>query len=350
MTPAGGGHTAPAGPCVSTIRPMAGLLAILCALVVTALAAPQFAAAHEVCGGGGGGADPGVYTASIPPPPWDLDCDRVSSGSEDPDGPGPGVAGPDNCPEVRNADQTNTDGDADGDACDGDDDNDGVADEGDNCRTVVNPDQADSDGNGRGDACPPTDEDGDGTFEDVDNCRGLPNPDQANADGDRQGDACDFDDDDDYLSDGTDNCPLASNQDQRDTDNDGRGDACDPTPGTTTGPGPPNANDHRKPRVRVSLAKTQLLSDVLGGMPTSVRCSEACAISGRLLRGRRVMAKGTATLAARGRTWLFLRLRKGMARRIEHSGGRFGATLRLKVTDAAGNVTRARRRVTVAAG
>jgi len=81
-----------------------------------------------------------------------------------------------------------------------------------------------------------------------------------------------------------------------------------------------------------------------------VRCSEACAISGQLMRGRRALvAKGTATLAGAGRTWLFVRLKKGMARRIFHNGGRVRATLRLKVTDAAGNVTRARRTVILAA-
>ena len=62
----------------------------------------------------------------------------------------------DNCPMVFNSDQTNTDkernysgGDKDGDACDPDDDNDGVNDTKvdrtplDNCRLIPNPDQRD---------------------------------------------------------------------------------------------------------------------------------------------------------------------------------------------------------------
>jgi hypothetical protein len=70
--------------------------------------------------------------------------------------------GTDNCPLVANADQANRDSDANGDACDPDDDNDGVEDaraDGtalDNCRGVKNADQADADADGIGDACDPT--------------------------------------------------------------------------------------------------------------------------------------------------------------------------------------------------
>ena len=59
----------------------------------------------------------------------------------------------DNCPDHSNADQLNTDGDAEGDSCDLDDDNDCVADNFDNCRVTANPDQSDSDLDGIGDAC-----------------------------------------------------------------------------------------------------------------------------------------------------------------------------------------------------
>jgi hypothetical protein len=72
--------------------------------------------------------------------PTDLDGDGV-------------VDTADNCPQVPNADQLNTDGDADGNACDGDDDGDGKFDEDDNCPLVANANQADADGDGIGDAC-----------------------------------------------------------------------------------------------------------------------------------------------------------------------------------------------------
>jgi hypothetical protein len=61
--------------------------------------------------------------------------------------------GSDNCPQVPNLDQANADNDAQGDACDPDDDNDTVLDGSDNCPLVPNLDQIDTDGDGLGDAC-----------------------------------------------------------------------------------------------------------------------------------------------------------------------------------------------------
>ena len=81
--------------------------------------------------------------------------------------------GCDNCPNDYNPDQDNFDGDALGDVCDPDDDDDGILDDGDlsgtigdnyctggefencddNCQFAQNPDQADSDNNGIGDVC-----------------------------------------------------------------------------------------------------------------------------------------------------------------------------------------------------
>ncbi len=90
-----------------------------------------------------------------------------------------------------------------------DTDGDGIPDSQDNCPTVKNPDQTDTNGNGVGDACdtPPLDNDHDG----------IP-------------DSTDSDDDNDGVPDARDNCPLVANPDQADDDRDGIGNACDPTP------------------------------------------------------------------------------------------------------------------------
>jgi hypothetical protein len=133
----------------------------------------------------------------------------------------------DNCPGVANADQLNTDGDAQGNACDPDDDNDTVTDTADNCSLVVNANQTNTDGDAQGDACDP-DDDNDTVVDTGDNCSLVANSLQTNADGDAQGDACDPDDDNDTVVDGNDNCPLATNADQLNTDGDGQGNACDP--------------------------------------------------------------------------------------------------------------------------
>lgn len=136
-----------------------------------------------------------------------------------PDDDGDGVRQEfDNCPTVANAVQTNTDGDSFGDACDPDDDNDGVLDTADNCPLVV--------GSAAAGGCP--DGDGDTVPDQSDNCATVANTNQANMDGDGLGDACDSDNDNDGLDDGADNCPFVANSDQADWDEDGQGDVCDP--------------------------------------------------------------------------------------------------------------------------
>lgn len=135
-------------------------------------------------------------------------------------------------------------------------DNDGVPDETDNCPNVANPDQLDTDSDGLGDACeeivPPADTDGDGIVNGTDNCPTVTNPDQKDTDADGVGDACEeispVDSDGDEIPDETDNCPLVVNADQADTDSDGLGDACEevvpPPPTDTDGDGIADETDN----------------------------------------------------------------------------------------------------------
>ncbi len=148
----------------------------------------------------------------------------------DPDGDGL-VGADDNCPAIANPAQTNSDSDAQGDACDTDDDNDNVLDSApDNCPIVANPSQLDTDNDGMGNACD-TDDDNDNVLDDEpDNCPLIANTTQDDADNDGIGDLCDLSTDTDadgVLDDFPDNCPMVPNADQQDTDLDGDGDACD---------------------------------------------------------------------------------------------------------------------------
>ena len=116
------------------------------------------------------------------------------------------------CPGTWN-DQSNSDGDTVGDACD-------------NCPLADNEDQAEADRDGVGDACDTcqdVDADGLGFPAEpsmtcaLDTCPSITDPTNADADADGVGDACD-------------NCPADANADQRDIDSDGVGDACAPVP------------------------------------------------------------------------------------------------------------------------
>ena len=189
----------------------------------------------------------------------DDDGDYSGDPKDNPCAPGASVDCDDNCYKDANPDQLDFDGDGTGDMCDNDDDNDGVLDDGDysdsatdnpcaddstpycddNCALMSNPDQTDSDGDGVGNACD-DDSDNDGIPDDGDNsgvagdnpctssvegncddnCLSTPNPLQVDQDGDSFGDDCD-------------NCPTGENPNQADWDLDGLGNVCDNCPSVT---------------------------------------------------------------------------------------------------------------------
>ncbi len=139
-------------------------------------------------------------------PPLDTDADGVPDAT-------------DNCPFVANADQVDYDNDSMGDACDADDDNDGVSDE-DEIAAGSDPHNPGS-----------TPEVCDGIDNDLN--EGI---DEGFTDTDHDGlaDCTDPDDDNDGVLDGVDNCPLVPNADQADADHDGIGDVCDSQIGPPT--------------------------------------------------------------------------------------------------------------------
>ena len=97
-----------------------------------------------------------------------TNCTLINAKFEDPDGDSR-PSDRDNCPDVANADQQDTDGDDIGDVCDNDDDNDLIEDDADNCPLIYNTDQSDSEGDGVGDLCD-DDDDNDGTPDVSDPC------------------------------------------------------------------------------------------------------------------------------------------------------------------------------------
>ena len=175
---------------------------------------------------------PGPTDDAIPPEN-DWDCDEVANER-------------DNCPTVRNHDQSDVDRDGFGDRCD-------ETPTTTTTTTSTTTARSSPTTTGTPRACM-VDTDGDGIMDPRGQLpAGWPNPDQTDTDRDSYGDACEGDDDDDYDLDSVDNCPLTPNPDQADADRDGVGDACDPS---TAIVGPSPATRHgRRPRAETRPAR-----------------------------------------------------------------------------------------------
>lgn len=122
-------------------------------------------------------------------------------------------------------------------------DGDGIPDITDNCPNVSNPTQSDTNNNGIGDACDTTDTDSDGIIDLLDNCKYIPNPDQADDNNNGIGNVCE-DGDSDEIPDVVDNCPTVNNPHQTDLNNNGIGDACEVFPKTGINTSTPKSELH----------------------------------------------------------------------------------------------------------
>jgi hypothetical protein len=140
----------------------------------------------------------------------DADNDTVLNGS-------------DNCLLKANVDQLNTDGDTQGNACDSDDDNDGVAD-GSDAFPLNAAESIDTDSDGTGNNAD-ADDDNDGVADGSD-AFPLNAAESIDTDSDSTGNNADTDDDNDGVADGSDAFPLNAAE-SVDTDSDGTGNNAD---------------------------------------------------------------------------------------------------------------------------
>jgi hypothetical protein len=250
----------------------------------------------------------------------------------------------DNCPDVYNPAQLDTDHDTQtglggtgtpldpptttgGDACDVDDDADGVKDELDNCSKVQNPNQTDTDVDGEGDACD-LDDDDDGVPDAKDNCTKIVNPDQADADGDFIGDACDVD------TPRRDSAPAASGSSA-------------PAPAPTPAAVPAGRDDDSPLRLALNLDTTYRLAALQAGLAVPVTCSKRCSVTSELRLGKsRLLARGTAGIEEAGRTYVFVRFVRGAMARLERAR-RTRAVLTVVAQDAAAHTTTTTRKLTL---
>ena len=324
------------------------------------LSTKRNAPAIRLVGGGSFRAAAAVRARAAHPEPGDMDGDEVRDEF-------------DNCPTVKNGSQVNSDGDTQGDACDADDDNDGVPDaQPDNCRIVPNPLQEDDDQDGYGNVCPPKHSEldhgnpSDSIIDDDDNCDFVYNPDQADLDGDDKGDACDADVDGDRLDDQYDYCPTVyslergvdrngdgfnNHLDQLDRDGDRIGTECDPDEPSIAGPQAGTTGsgrrDRRKPRLAVQVDRRQRLAAVRAGLVVRVRCSEACgatvelqvkrAVAKRLgLKRTRIFAGASARLQGKGTTYAFVQFDRRVRAKLFRMR-RLRSTLTAVAVDPVGN-------------